>query len=48
LAVVYCNYFNLGDIFADFQLSSPLISAASAEIIKPFGEWLCNYCAMGE
>ena len=28
--------------------SAVAVSAASAEIIKPFGEWLCNYCAMGE
>ena len=34
-------------------LSSPLIlvllsmiKSSSAEIIKPMGEWLCNYCAM--
>ena len=25
-----------------------LINTASAEIIKPWREWLCNYCAMGE
>ena len=24
------------------------INIASAEIIKPWREWLCNYCAMGE
>ena len=24
------------------------INIASAEIIKPWKEWLCNYCAMGK
>ena len=23
-------------------------SFAKAEIIKPYKEWLCNYCAMGK
>jgi len=28
-------------------LLSLLVQPASAEITKPFGEWICNYCAMG-
>ena len=24
-----------------------VIVSVRAEIIKPWGEWLCNYCAMG-
>ena len=24
------------------------LGGARGEIIKPYGEWLCNYCAMGE
>ena len=26
----------------------PTFRCSSGEIIKPYGEWLCNYCAMGE
>ena len=29
-------------------LASLLGAPAAAEIIKPWREWLCNYCAMGE
>ena len=29
-------------------LASVLGAPAAAEIIKPWREWLCNYCAMGE
>ena len=25
-----------------------MVHDSTAEIIKPYGEWLCNYCAMGE
>lgn len=25
-----------------------LLATARSEIIKPWKEWLCNYCAMGE
>ena len=25
-----------------------IVDLSAAEIIKPYGEWLCNYCAMGE
>ena len=25
-----------------------ILATARAEIIKPWKEWLCNYCAMGE
>ena len=25
-----------------------ILDTARSEIIKPWKEWLCNYCAMGE
>ena len=29
-------------------LVSTTIKQTTAEIIKPLGEWICNYCAMGK
>ena len=31
-----------------FLLVMVLGSLTKAEIIKPYKEWLCNYCAMGK
>ena len=36
----------LGNTF--LVLLVTLHTVARAEIIKPYGEWLCNYCSMGE
>ena len=36
----------LGNSFLVLFLT--LHTFARAEIIKPYGEWLCNYCSMGK
>ena len=35
-------------MFISMQKFNTYIDSAKAEIIKPLGEWICNYCAMGK
>ena len=31
-----------------FVIMLIIVDLSASEIIKPYGEWLCNYCAMGK